>query len=75
MAKRPDTYGLSTAVLHVRMTDDELEQAHALARHRDVPVSVLVRSLLEREHDQWLVVAEQPYESLKKKRLSRSKTP
>lgn len=68
MAKRPDTYGLSTAVLHVRMTDDELKAAHVLARGMDVPVSVLVRSLLQREIDN---TPEPP----KEKRTLRSKAP
>lgn len=71
MSQRTDAYDLSTRVLHVRVTEEEHEEAHVLARHRKVPVSVLVRNLLRAEADR--DVMEGSALSPKEKRMLRTK--
>lgn len=53
MAKRSDAYAKSTCVLHVRMTREELQVAHVVAKRRNIPVSVLVRELIRMESEKY----------------------
>jgi antitoxin component of RelBE/YafQ-DinJ toxin-antitoxin module len=50
MPIRPDANDVSAYMLRTRMTETEIENARATARHLQVSMSTLVRMLLRREY-------------------------
>jgi hypothetical protein len=50
MPIRPDANDVSAYMLRTRMTETEIENARATAKHLQVSMSTLVRTLLRREY-------------------------